>query len=455
MIKKFLSIVMMLTAMMTLSSCLNSDEEDVTYYDDTAITAFSLGTLKRYHTTTAKDGSDSTYTTSLTGSSYKFYIDQLNRRIYNPDSLPVGVDAKHVLCTITTKNSGTPVLVLRSQAGTDSLAYYSSSDSIDFSNPVRIRVFSNSGKASREYTVSVNIHQQTGDELSWSHDSIADLTAMGARHLVAMGGNVYLFGLEGDKTVAYKNNGSAWQRLDGVSASATAYNNVIAKGSYLYMLDGTTLQRSTDGNTWETVATPAITRLLGASATKLYALTTTGLAASTDGITWTDEALDTDVASLPMSNFNFACRPSVTNDNTYQLFLIGTNNGETKVWSKVEENGSNVQNQPWFFYPADEYNKKTLPAMDNLRVIRYGNGLLALGGDYSTFYYSADDGLTWAADSSYALPDAFGKTTSMAPFAMAANSQSVIYLTVPGSSLIWHGRLARMGWANNQTSFTK
>ena len=77
MIKKFLAFACMALAMFAFSSCLNSDEDEITYYDDTAVTAFSLSAANRYIHTTASDGvTDSVYKTSLTVSGYAFSIDQ-------------------------------------------------------------------------------------------------------------------------------------------------------------------------------------------------------------------------------------------------------------------------------------------------------------------------------------------------------------------------------------------
>ena len=56
---------------------------------DTAITAFSLGSLDRY--TKTKAGKDTLLKANVTGSDYKFYIDQAQRKIYNVDSLPADV----------------------------------------------------------------------------------------------------------------------------------------------------------------------------------------------------------------------------------------------------------------------------------------------------------------------------------------------------------------------------
>lgn len=61
----------------------------------------------------------------LDASGYDFYIDQLKKEIYNPDSLPKGTDATHVLCNISSKNGGIVLLVHKNIEGEDSLAYYS------------------------------------------------------------------------------------------------------------------------------------------------------------------------------------------------------------------------------------------------------------------------------------------------------------------------------------------
>ena len=158
--------VVIAIASLLLASCLKSSDEETVSYSDTAIVSFSLGTLDRYVTTKAKDGvTDSTYKTTVTGSAYKFYIDQHACRIYNVDSLPKGTDVAHVLCNVTGKNSG--VVVIKSLTS-DSLRYYSSSDSIDFTSQREFRVYANNGSGFRAYTVSVNVHQEEADDFKWT-----------------------------------------------------------------------------------------------------------------------------------------------------------------------------------------------------------------------------------------------------------------------------------------------
>ena len=86
-------------------------------------------------------------------------------------------------------------------------------------------------------------------------------------------------------------------------------------------------------------------------------------------------------------------------------------------------------------------------------MVGYDNGLLALGGDFSTFYYSPDEGLTWTADNSYKLPTTFGRTAT--PFAMTVDASNFIYISTAASTDTWSARLARLGWTTDQKEFTK
>lgn len=444
MIKKLLSGLLVATAMLSLSSCLNDKEEEVTYYDDSAMTAFRLGTVNRYHHTKAKDGvTDSTYKTSYSASSYVFYIDQLNRLVYNPDSLPYGTDAKHVLATITAKNSGTVVIALRNKAGQDSLAYYTTTDSLDLSQPTRVRVYNMRGTAYREYTVTVNVHQQRGDEMSWSAATATALDGMGDRRYVRSASKLYLFGVKAGRTAGYVQRGNVLEPL-GTTLDGSAYKNIVARGETLYALSGGSLMQSADGETWTRVATTAApSQLLGASDARLYGMRQGTIVSSADGgATWTADALDAAATNLPTDNISLVSLAATANAQTNTLVLVGTRGDKTVTWRKVEENASGSQSQPWAYYGDDDYNRLVLPALANLRVTAYGSSLVAQGGDFSAFYFSADQGLTWVANATYALPAAFDRTPSA--FALGTDSDNMICLSKGGE--LWRGRVASMGW---------
>ena len=168
--KRFSALGVALTAVLTLASCLNSSDSEVTVYNDMAITSFTLGTLNRYLHTTSSEGGDSVYKTTFTGGNYIVAIDQVGRRIFNQDSLPLGTDLKHVLCTIGTKNSG---YVFLKSLISDSLFYHDSSDSIDFSKQRELHVYASDGSGHRVYTVNLTARQAKGTP-AWRETAAAD-----------------------------------------------------------------------------------------------------------------------------------------------------------------------------------------------------------------------------------------------------------------------------------------
>ena len=456
MTKKLSSLFIMVVTLLIMSSCLGTSEDKTTYYDDTAITAFSLGTLNITRQTKTKDGlRDSTVKSTYKANSYHFNIDQVNRLIYNADSLPYGTDAAHVLATITSKNSGTIVFMLKNVSGKDSIVYYKAKDSINFTHPVKMRVYNMRASAYREYTVKVNIHQESGDEFKWGVTSVYDLELASQSKFINNNGTMYLFAGNVGSTVGYKYNGSQWQILTfNISLNTVAVANLITQNGVMYTLQNGNIISSTDGENWNNVASSAsLNRLIGASPKSIYALTNNGISISKDhGITWTKDSLDDDVSKLPDTDINFICQPSQNNSSTYNIILIGNKNNKTVVWSKDEENSSNANAQPWAFYTEDEYNRLKLPFLSSLQVIAYDGGLLATGGNLSTFYYSPDNGLTWKADSSYPCPEGFSGNASAA---MGCNNNHVIFLTKTGSAQIYTARRARLGWETSQKVFTK
>lgn len=153
----------LITGTMLLFSCLGSGDDDVTYYNDTAITGFTLSTVNRYIHATTTSGKDSVYKRTLSNP-VTFSIDQYKKTIFNLDSLKADCDLSHVLVTISAKNSG--YIVIKSMTS-DTLYSYSSSDSLDFSKPREIRVYANDGSGYRAYQVAINKHQTETNKLLW------------------------------------------------------------------------------------------------------------------------------------------------------------------------------------------------------------------------------------------------------------------------------------------------
>lgn len=467
--RKLLPFLMLFSALVMCSSCLSSNDDSTVYYDDAAITSFKLGTLNQKVVTTNSDQTATTSKTTIDCSGYAFYIDQATREIYNPDSLPYGVDASKVICTISSKNSGT---VTMKSLTSDSLRYYSSTDSIDFTQPRQFTVFSNSGTYSRSYTIRVNVHQQQSGVFGWTglgtDEKLAALTDLKA---VTAGDRIFVFGnLNGEARIYSRpttGTGAFAQVNPNVTLTADASRNVIVMGNVLYLLNDGKLLRTSDAATWTTVGTVSLRQLLGATDSRMYAYATGGgLKSSGDGTTWTDEVLLDDKSMLPTTDQNLCYLPSLTNKNTNQVLLIGNRTVATDaaamVWGKVEENAGGSENQPWSHYTFNGDNKYPAPHLLNLKVIAYNGGLLAMGGTgqgssqekaFAQFYRSVDRGITWHNDSLYVLPAGFA--SSETSFALTVDSGQFMWIICGGTGQIWRGRLTDLGWKKEDTVFTE
>lgn len=381
---------MMLTAVLLTASCLSSSTDDVTLYDDAAITSFTLGTLNRYTTSVNSDGDTVVTKTTLTGSSYKFKIDQLSRTIYNPDSLPVGTDVAHVICTIGTKNNGLAVI---KDVGSDTLRYYSSTDSIDFTQPRQFQVYASDGSGYNTYTIQVNVHQETGDEFVW------------------------------------KSVGQSWQ------PGSTTAQPALPAGIRLWIGRSTTeqyalsddnrLMVSRDGGvTWEADQLDEDASLLPTQDVAIVSYPMP-LADSTDYVLLVGNR---SVSEYPQESI-------------------------AMVWRKIVDYGKNAPAAHWAYMERSDNNRLALPRLQHLTLARYDDGILALGAAgiggctdeaYSQFYQSRDNGITWKYNARYQLPEGFDRSADSV--LMETDDANFLWLYCSGTGQVWRGRLNRLGW---------
>lgn len=463
--------MMLLWASLVLTSCLKSGDEELTFYDDAGIVSFSLGTLNCYQHTLSTNGADSTYLTKITGSSYKFYINQATREIYNPDSLPYGTDAAHVVCTVGTKNSG--VVAVKSVVG-DTLRWHSSSDSIDFTQPREFVVFSSSDAAQARYTVRVNVHQQKADTFSWSEASRSDLFAsLTGMKAVAVGTEVLLFGTNGAETLVFGRGDNGWEQLTLSigSLDAEAWKNVVVRGdSVIVKNGGELLCRKAQGD-WMKLADTDVRQLVAASSLHLFAISADGLLVSSadEGRTWNVEPLDDDAALLPTQDISYTCTRVRTNDDVERVVLVGNrsesaypNDANAVVWSKIEDGNDGSVEHSWSYSTVNSGSRFPLKRLRGLTVANYGEGMVALGGSgfggstaapFASLYESRDGGIAWRTRDYLPLPSGFQSTDGV--FAITSDADNYLWIVCGGTGQVWRGRLNRLGWTTEQTSFTK
>ena len=453
--RKFFAFIALITATLSLSSCLSSDDDlNVEYTHDTAITAFSLGTLDQWGKT--KDGTkDSLYKAVVAGANYKFYIDQATRQIYNVDSLPCGVRDTAILATISSKNSS-PILLMDINK-TDSVAgYYSSSDSINFSKPRRIRVYSSDYSAYAEYEVTVYVHKELPYEFKWhelaqNNSQLAEFSDLKA---VACGDYIYVFGktAEGTKVLKYAiNDGNAWSSIMmNVSLSSDAYQSAVALDDKLYIADGGKVYASADAATWKVVSeNPDITQLIGASSKYLYAYTAAGISVSKNqGASWEQEKLDTDAAYLPTQNISMNVAGVLSAKNVENVMLMGTRNKALNdtitTWLRTVDYDENAEAGQWNYLEIEKNQSGKMPCLDQVITCAADTGFVALGSN-GKWYKSQDAGLTWTQDKKVALPDEFG---TAGRFAFCRDKQH--YYWIIRNGYVWRGRFNIDGWSKKE-----
>ena len=91
-------VVMSALALTFLASC-GDDNKSSELSSDCAINAIVLGNLSRIYHTYLDNGKDTSYSITVPGAAYPLHIDQINRRIFNSDSLPVGTAVNKVYFT--------------------------------------------------------------------------------------------------------------------------------------------------------------------------------------------------------------------------------------------------------------------------------------------------------------------------------------------------------------------
>ena len=472
---KFAAFTLLLATVFLMASCLESDN-DYTYTDDCAISSFSVTTAKQNTFVKTSDGlRDSLVVKELTLSNYKFYIDQLNGKVYNPDSLPCGVDAKKLLCSVSNSSSG---LVVIKKVKSDSLDYFSSTDSLDFSVDREVQVISNSGLSVKKYTIHVNVHKEQADSFAWHATPIcAELKNLQGIKTAAVNGKLLLLGTDGNNTLVYANNGTQWTKCEtnlGHNLAADAYKSLVTKDDYAYISDGGNIVRTNDGKTWNTMGTATdVTRLVAASRYSLYGYATDGrlMTSKDNGATWTVAEIDDELSLMPYGETTYASVEIEGYAKTDRVMLFGTRDAATypndkylTIWGKIDEAAANSENQPWAYYGVSADNNHAAPLLSGISAVAYDGGVYMMGqeeGKAPKFYKSLDNGITWREDTATVmLPTNFNENatnaiTAKCTYALTVDKNKSLWLVNASNGMTWRGRINRLGWAKEQTAFEK
>ena len=426
-----------------MSSCLgDKDDTEVVTYDDTAITGLTLGTLKRYFETNGKKDS-----AEVEGSKYKLYIDQYSGTITNaPDSLPVGTNLKKIMFASVSALNGSSNYVFWKSLTSDSIYYFNSTTSIDFSQPRELYVFSTSGQYSKKYTVNIVAHKEAADSFKWNKldidNDIKNYTRVKAG---ICNNNLVVLGKTASGTEFKTLVDGSWKKTRSFSANAT----MTTDGNTIYVADGGVIYSSSDAKNWNTVSAN-VKSVIGVCGKEMFAMSNANkLMMSLDnGVSWKNENIDDDAKYIPSSDVNFVSSTTDSNADVKRAFVIGNSSANSKkaeVWSKIiEENAK--KDQSWVYQNFNESNSYYLPRLSNLSVALYDKDLFAIGGECDKLYYSKDCGICWKENDKFKLPEGFSASTA----SIAVDDDNFIWIVCTGSGQVWKGRLNKMGWDNKE-----
>lgn len=217
-----------------------------TMYSSTAISSFSLK-------------ADAKVLANL--DSVFFTIDLQGQRIFNADSMPMGTDVRKLVPVIGTDGSSKVMINYTDTLGEAKEVEYKSAtpDTICFLKPVTVTVTSLNETYTRSYTITVNVHRQQPDSLSWGSMAYSALPAIaGATDAVTVE--------KGTDVICYSTDGSKWQRATAADPATEAdlwkveavnfgftprLTTMTATAEAYYVLAADcTLYSSTDGLAW-------------------------------------------------------------------------------------------------------------------------------------------------------------------------------------------------------------
>ena len=392
-----------------LTSCLGNDDETVKS-SEVALLTFGIQDLKTTHTIKTDEGTDSTYTTVMSGSTVTFTIDQTNRLVYNSDSIAYGTNVEKVLVKVTADGY---VYYLKQDGELGSVE-----DSINFTSPVTFRVKSYDEQYTRDYLVSINVHQVDPKKTVWQEIKNADFPDSLFTEQKAFIKDNSLYVLAVDTNGVYQ--AASADIADGATWTTTECSGVEGAGLAALLIEDA-----------------------------FYLKTDAGLYRSDDAIAWSaadDFPGMSALAEEAKSNgIAFFAEPLSTNDKiTRSVFVATPETADTcaQVWTKLSTEAE------WKEIGASGDNVYGCPNLENLAVIRYADKLYAFGGKsvgdckepleaFSACYESRDHGVTWKVnEEALSLPEAFkGREES---FSTATDGEYVWVMWSGGE--VWRGR---------------
>lgn len=426
---------LLIGAMCTVTSCLNDDDTDYSTYEQAAITSMTFQTLTRLDSTT------------FSAKTYPISIDQINRTITCPDSLPVNTDLRKIMVSVGTSNAAIPYM----QKEDGNWTTMTTADTLDCTSTRNVKCVSYNGQSSIDYTMTFCAHKEYADSFSWGNavtaNEIAQLTDIKA---LCVGNRMVVMGKNGDKALIYSAETSSpdtWTDVtytSGLSANA----QMTTDGTALYVLDnGNVCTMAPDLSWTATALSSSVKALAAAYHGTLYAIgeDKTLMYSTDNGASWITERRTEDASELPDACLNSYSYALENNNGLERLTIVGyKSDGTSVIWSKLFDLSGDGADEAWMYQGYAPFSSKRLPVLNNVSVTYYKEQALATGSGARDIYVTHDNGLTWDTENRFKYPSDYDSSTDKA--VVVADNNNLLWLISAGSGKVWRGRVNKYTW---------
>lgn len=387
-----------------------------------------------------------------------FSIDLIKGQIYNATPMPYGTKVTALTPVITSLNGFSVAELTVKRAGKSDTTYNyitNSSDTIDFTNPVKLRVVSPDGLCERTYTITVNVYKENTDSLSWDQLDRRTLPSSfsypteqrtvrqnNTLHcLTAFQGAYCLATLQSslDAITGADPDMGEWSKKSVTFPAAPRLETFTATDDALYIIcsDGMLYRSADEGSTWASTGR-AWSAIYGG-----YGTTLTGAAKDNAG-NWTLQTYPgTKTTPLPQGMPVSGTSPAVTYafamSDTPQMLIVGGRKTDGSLsadtwgfdgssWAKISKRGlpeglENIAVAPYFTVrTAADWTTRSIPTLVAI------GGRKADGMNNGTVYISNDYGITWSkAGPSLQLPTYIPAFRGAQSFTISSTMSGSIY----------------------------
>ena len=361
-----------------------------------------------------------------------FSIDLNTLEIFNADSLPFGTKIDGLVPVITTESASIVELTAKTPEGVDTTYNYleNTTDTVDFSQTVKMRVVSYNGANERNYTIRVNVHTVPTDTMVWRRFEAGNLPSVfnivNAQHTtMSPDGTYYCMTMyQNEYSMAYTDDPAGSWSVSKIELPFTPdINSLTASTTALHVLSTYgELYTSTDrGQNW-TSANLSVKSIIGAYGSRILG-TVEDSAQGWQIVEYPSLNKTAMPSDFPVKNSSNSLTVKYEMAVSEQMYIVGgrTSDGnltnamwgyDGKTWAKISrvslpEKLENMTVVPYFNIERDTI---------SWRVSKARTVLLAMCGNKDgsvpneTVFMTRDFGLTWSK-----APDALQIPTSVIP----------------------------------------